>query len=163
MAWRAMGRTDEEFLQMVRLAIFGDDHVVTVSKKVPEFNMLYLQKFARSIGMTYTTSTKEEVSIPYVPLPDLEYLKRKFVLTPSRWVLAPLNLASILEIPMWRNESETLEDELNSWRSVFQELRHHPRKYYDQMLHVLTRYSKVRGFTLPIQPYEQAYASLLRT
>jgi hypothetical protein len=158
-AWRKLGRNSSDFARMVACTFMGDDSVVSV-RGAPDYNMVYLASYARTIGMCYTSADKEAVSRPYYHLHDVEYLRRRFVFVSNRLVLAPLRLSSIMENPMWKQKSATLEDERNSWLSVFIDLAHYSEDLYERTRSVALRYSARVGLGLIVPPYKHAFDRL---
>lgn len=84
------------FRELVSLLTYGDDNVMGVSKRAPWFNHTAIQTVLASIGVEYTMADKEAVSVPYISIRDVSFLKRKW-----RWeeelqaYAAPLELDSI--------------------------------------------------------------------
>lgn len=86
---------------------FGDDDVWNVSDEIVEwFNQQTLTEAFARIGMKYTDEMKSESVVKCRNLEDISFLKRGFRYCDilSRWV-APLALATIREMPMWRHLS----------------------------------------------------------
>jgi hypothetical protein len=158
-AWRSLGYSDVSFPSRVACTFMGDDSVVAV-KETPAYNMLYLASFARTIGMYYTSADKGVVSHPYSSFDGIEYLRRGFRVYSKSLVLAPLRLSSILENPMWEKKGASLEDERNSWLSVFIDLAHHPEDLYERTRKVALRYSARVGLGLIVPPYKHAFDRL---
>nr|UKQ11011.1 polyprotein [signal crayfish associated picorna-like virus 1] len=92
------------FRANVRMTIYGDDHVVAVSKNVSYFNQKFLVQYFAQYGMQYTSASKNEISEQFTPLQDVTFLKRKFVYQHGRW-WAPLPEENICEMLMWYRKS----------------------------------------------------------
>jgi len=161
-AWLDEGNhTLEEFFIFVILSIMGDDSVGTVHDKYPWYNMQYLEKYARKVGMVYTSNVKKGVSVPYMSLkdPSALFLKRRFVLTTNKYgtfYTAPLKKSSIMEALMWQDKSATSDDKLNTMRSVLIEMRHYGDEEYSRMHHTLVRYCRALGLHPDFPPPRQA-------
>jgi hypothetical protein len=92
----------------VVLVVQGDDNVFTVSFEYRElFTELYLSKAMLKYGLTYTSETKGTVNNELRPYTAIKFLKRssRFCEIKRRWV-APLDLHTILEIPMWTKRKD---------------------------------------------------------
>jgi len=85
------GKPVSDFKKYVRLATYGDDNVMGVSKECPNFNHTRIAISLKIIGVEYTMADKEAESIPYISIKDVSFLKRAFVYDPSCDImLAPL-------------------------------------------------------------------------
>ncbi len=156
-AWLVLYHNLDSFFDQVELSIMGDDSIGGVSEKAPEFNMLYLARFAPSIGMVYTSAVKKDISVPYLELHDksTEFLKRSFSWD-GTYYLAPLRYSSIMESLMWQDKSATVEDRCNTMRSVMIEMRHYGKSEYERMFILLNRYAKAQGIHPKLPPTRQA-------
>jgi hypothetical protein len=153
MAWRNLGYSDDDFRDRVQIGTVGDDSVATV-RDTPEYNMLYLSKFFRTLGMWYTAWTKEAATTPYAHLDEVEFLKRKFKVN-GRYVFAPLRVSSIYEILLWETKGATDEDRRNSARAVLLEARHHSRELFNELRRVILRLFSALRIPLILATYEQ--------
>jgi len=94
----------QQFEANVRIAIYGDDNVVGVSRFIKKwFNQQTITEAATRLGMTYTDEQKTGKEVPPTrSLKDVTLLKRHFVYSDSegRWV-GPLQLRTTLDIPNW--------------------------------------------------------------
>jgi hypothetical protein len=168
-AWLKLGDDDsfytqENWLKCVRFAGTGDDTVVTV-KDAHKFNMLYLQDFAKLCGMKYTSCLKKEVEVMYMTLPEIDYLKRKFVWRDG-WCYAPLSEVSVMEMLYWQSgsvrESQRQMDVANTFRMMLLESVHYGPELYNRVLSVARlwiRDNNIRGEVFAI--FETAHQKLL--
>jgi len=81
----------------------GDDNAFTVKKEFREFfNEITLAEDMSDLGLTYTTELKGKAESKFRTIDKIEFLKRRFLFDKdARRYIAPLNLDTILEIPMW--------------------------------------------------------------
>lgn len=78
------------FKKDVALATYGDDNIMGVREGV-NFDHTRLMVALRTIGVEYTMADKESVSVPFVHIKDISFLKRKFVVDAGTGhVMAPL-------------------------------------------------------------------------
>lgn len=83
------------FQNYVKLATYGDDNIMGVSKECPEFNHTSISEALNTIGVIYTMADKEAKSIPYINIKDGSFLKRSFVFDNDiGTIVAPLELSS---------------------------------------------------------------------
>lgn len=89
------------------LLIYGDDNLWSVARKIAKwFNMITLSKYIYdTFGMTYTTPQKGDVSSPFIPFEELEFLCRRFVDIGGLYK-APLSEDSINGMLLWIKKSE---------------------------------------------------------
>ncbi|MCW4012805.1 MAG: RNA-dependent RNA polymerase family protein, partial [Candidatus Bathyarchaeota archaeon] len=101
--------TSEDFLQFVRLMLYGDDNLSTVSDDIPWFNFESIQRELAKLGITYTPAKKSEGTYRYKKLEDTEFLKRGFTYQPHvNRVMGSLNLESIAKMVMVMIPSTTV-------------------------------------------------------
>jgi hypothetical protein len=84
------------FQSHVALITYGDDNAMGVSQDAPWFNHTAVQKVLADIGIRYTMADKEAISVPYINIDEVSFLKRTW-----RWdedvgaYLAPIEEASL--------------------------------------------------------------------
>lgn len=84
------------FQDNVKLMTYGDDNVMGVSLTIPWFNHTSIQNTLKNVGITYTMADKEAISVPYINISEVSFLKRFW-----KWdehvgaFLAPLEESSI--------------------------------------------------------------------
>jgi hypothetical protein len=71
-------RTCEDFQERVKLMTYGDDNIMGISPEAPWFNHTTIQATLAEIDITYTMADKEAESVPYIPIDDATFLKRKW-------------------------------------------------------------------------------------
>jgi hypothetical protein len=160
MFWRSLGRTDDEFDELVEGTTLGDDCVYTASN-APDFNMITLAMFCRTIGMHYTTWSKGSIDQPLMDLDEIEFLKRSFKPL-GRVTLAPLRLSSIMESLMWEDHRATSEDRANTARSAIIEARHHPRATFELVRTTVNRYLAQIGQPVILDDYATTWWKLIQ-
>lgn len=69
----------DEFRPFVKLLTYGDDNIGSVAKGYELFNIKHISQILGKYGMVYTMPDKESELVDFLPLKDLEFLKRKSV------------------------------------------------------------------------------------
>jgi len=112
--FKRAGNDMREFDNHVRMISFGDDHVLTVSPDVTNFNMKSIARIFKQYNVTYTTTDKKtNFEREFIPLDEVTYLKRYFhivdvdQLSRSKIAVPRLMLDSIDEMFNWRKRSDT--------------------------------------------------------
>jgi len=67
------------FRDVVKLMTYGDDNVGSVSVDLDDFGIDTISAFLGKYGQTYTMPDKESLITRFLPVEDLEFLKRKSV------------------------------------------------------------------------------------
>jgi len=123
----AQYKTMAAFHEHVRLIVYGDDNIVTVSTVASEFyNMNTMVEAFANIGMEYTDAAKSGEYEPLKHLDETQFLKRRFHWSPylNRHT-CPADLESRLEILNWTKKNNVIDTkviEKDSIQAVFQEL-----------------------------------------
>nr|APG76780.1 hypothetical protein 1 [Beihai picorna-like virus 25] len=65
-----------KFQDYVALMTYGDDNIMSVSPKAPQYNHTSMQEVYASRGIEYTMADKDAESVPYVTLEQCDFLKR---------------------------------------------------------------------------------------
>nr|APG77365.1 hypothetical protein [Shahe picorna-like virus 4] len=68
----------ESFKENVHLMTYGDDNVFGVSKKAGWFHHTAIQTVLAAHGVVYTMADKEAVSVPFINIKDVSFLKRSW-------------------------------------------------------------------------------------
>lgn len=66
----------KEFKKHVALITYGDDNAMGVSEQAPWFNHTAIQAVLAKDGVKYTMADKEAVSVPYITIDEVSFLKR---------------------------------------------------------------------------------------
>lgn len=123
----------ESFFDHVRVVAYGDDHVVALSSFAINngFDFMGITEFMNNIGLIYTTEDKSEEIYSYKDLEDCTFLKRAFVRDENRW-LAPLDLDTVLEMPMWyRDGPDPLQRQNDNVDNAINELSMHSSETFE--------------------------------
>jgi hypothetical protein len=91
------------FKDNVHLFTYGDDNTSGVSRRAEWFNHTAVQAVLATIGVEYTMADKEAESVPYIPISEVSFLKRKWVWSDEvqNW-LCPLEEESIIKsLTVW--------------------------------------------------------------
>lgn len=68
------------FSNNVNIVCYGDDNILSVSNKVPDFNFNTIRITLAESNIVYTTADKSDGEAPdYIPFNELSFLKRSFV------------------------------------------------------------------------------------
>ncbi|ALL35264.1 polyprotein [hepatovirus D2] len=85
--WQIFGKRPVEFYDRIKFLCYGDDVIIVFSRDLEIKNIeklgLKLQEQFRLLGMTATSGTKQEPRV--VPIQELSFLKRKFLLIEDRF------------------------------------------------------------------------------
>lgn len=101
-----------DFKDSVKLITYGDDNFMNVKEGYDWFNHRSISEVLRSIGVTYTMADKISESIPYVPIDEASFLKRKFRFEDELgYFVCPLEPASIIGSLMIGERSKFVSEE----------------------------------------------------
>jgi hypothetical protein len=140
------------FLDDNRLFVYGDDNIVAVHN-TPEaenqINQFTLAAAFRRMGLTYTSENKDDTEVSTVrPLTEISFLKRGFRREGGYWY-APLDLQTILEIPMWcMNKAELDKITAANIATALMELSAHPQDVWDQWAEKIISAAREHGFVV---------------
>ena len=135
---------EKDFFDHVLPLVYGDDLLAAVKDDVSnDYNNIYYSEFCqKEIGMTFTSTSKGDVTASFVDPDTMSFLKRKFVMHKAlnRYV-AQLDLNSIMKTLMWTIPSSSVspaEQELSILQSSCRELYFHlSEKVYTSLRHSL--------------------------
>lgn len=68
----------DDFDKYIASIFFGDDNLFGVHSDYSKFNHTALVKFFSSLGMTFTMPNKEDESVPFVHISEVDFVKRSF-------------------------------------------------------------------------------------
>lgn len=134
-----------EFNRVVILAVYGDDNVVNIHPDIAEhFNQRTLMEIMPQFGYTYTSENKEDDPPPTRRLDEVTFLKRHFrVDSLVGRTVAPLDLQTILEIPMWtKSGGASLEITKDNVVTAVEELSLHNPDTFSKWIHVIVSASQ---------------------
>jgi hypothetical protein len=148
LAWLDSEYCDLDFFKHLFPITYGDD-VVVGNKDCPNFDNLYMAKFAETIGMEYTSASKDGTLTPFVDFDKLSFLKRKLVTLRNGKMLAPINHNTIYKALQWTMPSEFLlsSDQVHSALSsmmyeIFCYMPEDEEKYLEMVNRVKTLYEE---------------------
>lgn len=117
-------------------AAYGDDHVASVSDEDAEcFNQVTISQIMPELGMNYTLETKEGIEIvdKFRSITEISFLKRRFMFCSAMGrVVAPLDLNTVLEIPLWHKKTDDFEIFKQIIDHVLMELSLHGNKVFSE-------------------------------
>jgi hypothetical protein len=152
-AWVLITRTSPvRFLTHNQLYVYGDDNLLAIGDddvSVDKVNQHTLTAAFRRMGLTYTTENKDDEEVSTVrSLQDVSFLKRTFRYEDGHWY-APLDLQTILEIPMWCMNKSLLESiTQTNIDTALIELSAHPREVWDTWAPRIIEESRRHGFAV---------------
>jgi len=88
---------DDNFFENIALMTYGDDNIMSVPDRFPEFNYINIARILSSFGISYTSADKSAVSKRYDPFSDITFLKRSFAFDEAGRCLCPREAKSILK------------------------------------------------------------------
>jgi hypothetical protein len=108
------------FWKHVFPGVYGDDQIVGCSKD-SNLDAIIMRDFFKSLGMDYTSATKDIISSPYGTINDVSFLKRKFrydsdLLT----IVCPLDTSTIYSSLSWVDSKKIMRDVLFDKINAFQ-------------------------------------------
>ena len=116
------------------IKVYGDDLVMGVSSDSPEFTFRSFKQFLNNAGLDFKEPKKTAKIYDYVPIQQVEYLKRMFVVSPYG-VLAPLDMKSVTEMVNWvRISPDPKEAIIQNLDVVRRELIYHGEEIYNNYL-----------------------------
>jgi len=138
----------DEFETEVYLVMYGDDNVLNVSDRISGyFNQHTLMAKFPSVGMTYTSDVKEDLTPPiYRSLEEVTFLKRSFRFEPQvgRHV-APLEYLTVMQMCYYTKEgNEANAITLDNVKTAIMELTLHGQDVYERDAKLLCAAAKDR-------------------
>jgi len=121
----------------VCMVAYGDDLIMSVSDDFKDvFNTLTIQQFFSEYGITATSAEKDNQDVkPFVNIMEAMFLKRKFRKHDMRegYMLAPLDIISVEEIPLWvwKSVNKKASTKINV-ESALLEAHGHGKDYFEK-------------------------------
>lgn len=105
--WYKIVDGKHKFNEHVRLCVLGDDNIFNVSAPFRDvFNELTICEHMKDLGLTYTTDLKEQATLPFRPLNELNFLKRKWRFEESLGLfIAPIDTETLINMVMWTHDN----------------------------------------------------------
>lgn len=122
------------FFRHVSPEVYGDDNAAGVSdEKVDIYNQNTLVRLMEEFGQVYTNETKSGTGPDYRNINEISFLKRRFRHDPLvPYTLAPLELKSILELPMWCSDKTRVTEIMHTnIERALMELSAHEQETWD--------------------------------
>lgn len=136
------GKPQSEFRDHVRLATVGDDNIHSFSEEIaPMFTMAKAQPVYKSLGYTITPASKGDILVDYMPLEDLVFVKRRFVLWEDGYYRAPIDTDSIYKAFCFEpkgGDTTSVERLRNVFTSGVYEAYLHGRDFFDTFVNEMT-------------------------
>lgn len=126
------------FSENVRLGTYGDDNAMSVKPGCGWFNHTSCQAEFAKLDIEYTMADKETKSVPYIPIAQINFLKRGFRFSPELGkIVAPIEEDSILKkFHYVKKLSEcplSFEEQFGAYTDgAFREAYLHGEEYYNQ-------------------------------
>lgn len=120
----------------VKLATFGDDNAMGVKKRCKWFNHTTCQEEFDRLAIQYTMADKEKESVPYIPISEVSFLKRRFVVHETLGtIVAPIEHDSITKkfhfVKKPTDSPLTFPDQLSGYIDMsLREAFLHGKEYY---------------------------------
>ena len=113
------------------IKVYGYDLLMGVSSDSPEFTFRSFKQFLNHAGLDFKEPKKTAKIYDYVPIQQVEYLKRMFAVS-SYGILAPLDMKSITEMVNWvRISPDPREAIIQNLDVVRRELIYHGEETYN--------------------------------
>jgi hypothetical protein len=113
-----------DFRDHVSLMTYGDDNILSVSKKAGWYNHTAISRAFASFDITYTMADKDAESVPFIHIDDASFLKRKWRFDNDVGVyLAPLEHDSIEKMLMVWVKSKTISEQEQSMAVISSAIR----------------------------------------
>lgn len=161
----------------VRLVVYGDDSVVTVShedgRANPRFNQTSLQRIFASYGIVYTDGTKNADTLcrPATPFEEVTFLKRTFHIKPEdedrvergeAVLLYPaLDKITIQNAIQWMNKTNDVNSQLEATlANMSREAANHGLLYFISFSKAVRAKLDELGIEIHVQHYQEATSKL---
>jgi len=137
------GFKPEHFKRDVILMTYGDDNFMNVRDGCDWFNHTSIQKCLEGYGIKYTMADKEAVSIPYINISEVSFLKRTFRYDEDLKVyLAPLEHSSLNKMLTVQVKSKSVSSEAQSISAIHSAIREYffyGREVFNERREILNR------------------------
>lgn len=113
------------FSESVNLVAYGDDNIMGLrgAALTEGFDFHSLKEGMSEVGLIYTPEDKSGVGYSYKSLSDCTFLKRSFVLEDNKRWSAPLDINTVLEMPMWyRSGTDPIQRQIDNVENCLREL-----------------------------------------
>nr|AMR36336.1 polyprotein [Strawberry mottle virus] len=113
-------------------SVYGDDNVVSFSLQVKDmYNLVTIASELKVIGVNLSDGKKTGNLVKWMDFSDLDFLKRRWVLSSGQGFLCPLDKSAIEERLFWvRTSEDSVETLDDNCYSALMEAFHHGREYF---------------------------------
>lgn len=135
-----MPNIKQPFAENVRLGTYGDDNAMSVKHHCKWYTHTTCQAEFERLDIGYTMADKEAKSLHYIPISEISFLKRKFVMHETlKKIVAPIEEDSILKKFFYiKKPNETPlspEEQFGAYTDgSFREAYLHGREYYNKFV-----------------------------
>jgi len=154
----------EPFASNVRLGTYGDDNAMSVKHHCKWYTHTSCQAEFAKLDIGYTMAEKTAESLPYIPIDQISFLKRNFVVHETLGkIVAPIEIDSILKKFYYvKKPNETplsVGEQFGAYTDgAFREAYLHGRNYYEKfqqsMRNIVTKNPDLK-YTVDFIPYEE--------
>lgn len=159
-SWIALARihepemvSQEDFDENVLGSYYGDDNVISIKEKVKEwFNLRTIANFLKTFGINMTDAKKNplEMTEPYEPVSQIQFLKRTFIVdSKTRFVHAPLEWNSIEERVLWTHVNLGVDEIAVNVRTSLHDAYHHGQDKFDDLHRRLKKACAIASVPFP--------------
>lgn len=132
--------TVDDFYTTIDDYVYGDDTVIALSKPVDQdiFNALTMQNFFSTLDMSFTDSSKKPITLPFVNINSITFLKRSFQYHPEiKQIVCPLSLETIFSSLSWLDKKKEPYVVIQDKISAFQREIYLHLPLYDKCIQIL--------------------------
>ena len=149
-----------DFRDNVRMAVFGDDGVLSVSDAVVDwFNQKSITESLAKYGLTYTDEAKSGAEYTTRRLQDVSFLKRGFLFEGGIW-RAPLDRDVLYEMCLWYKGPHATSQTLLNCEDALREAAVHGEAFYREFSQEMEFALEECGMTLSVLTYEEQLEAL---
>jgi hypothetical protein len=137
---------------------YGDDDLISVNSLINVgekvlFDSKYYQSVWASLGVEYTSASKDNILLSYYTLSEISFLQRGFVRDMIYNVYLPqLNYTTILEIPRWsESDPYNVDDQMNRFNASLIEMSNYGEEKFNWLRSLYLNYCSLMvnmGFSL---------------
>jgi hypothetical protein len=144
------GVSMSDFDKYVTLMTYGDDNILNVHSDVDYFDHTVIANVLATHDVVYTMADKESVSVPFINIDQIDFLKRSFVVDDDLdgFVRSPLDMASISKMLLTHVASNKVVPEhqcADILRSANREFFFHGKDVFDKRHKQLKRVAEESG------------------
>jgi len=154
------------FENNVRIAVFGDDCVVSVSDEVaPYYNFLTVKTnmSIHNVKITWPSKKLEDEMEFCGDFINLSFLKRSFRRQEDGYIVGPIEKATIEETPLWIHKDLSIEEAtIDNYVTSLREAFFHGRSYYEEFVNMFVGVARANNLKLPRHSYERMKAEMMK-